>query len=355
VRRSPGPEIRYNALTGDPVVVAPGRAARPIPPEAAERDTHLPAFDPVCPFCPGNESRTATELQRWPSRSETGAATWRLRVVANRYPAFVAGQAEAPESAAGGREADGPAATRAAELAVGRHEVIIEHPAHNRDLAGLEDDEVLCVMQAYRARFAEAARDPHVRYVVIFRNRGRLANASLPHPHSQLAGLGFVPPRVAERLRRARARLDAEGRALLPDLAREEVACGDRLIEAGERFATFVPYAPAHEYEVWVAPLFTPPRFDAVDDETLLEVGRVLRRALAALDRALDGVDYNYVLHTPPLEDGAEAAFPWYVQIIPRRTLTGGFELGIGVQILVTPPEEAAARIRAGLSEVAGV
>ncbi len=238
---------------------------------------------------------------------------------------------------------------RYSEPALGKHEVIIEHPRHDRLFTEFGDEELLRVMQAYRDRFASAAADPRVRHVVIFRNQGKLANATILHPHAQLAALSFVPSHVKGVLERSLEHRGAGGHALLFDIVQEEVEQGARVILATRRFAAFVPYAPSHDFEIWVAPRFVPPRFDSVDDETLLEFGQALHGALEALHTALAGPDYNYVLHTPPLL-GTESALPWYVQIIPRRTLSAGFELGVGVQIVVTLPEHAAARLREGLS-----
>jgi UDPglucose--hexose-1-phosphate uridylyltransferase len=185
--------------------------------------------------------------------------------------------------------------------------------------------------------------------VVIFRNQGKMSNATIMHPHSQLAALSFVPPHVKHVLERSLEHRGAGGHALLFDIVQEEVENGDRLVGTSKRFASFVPFAPSHDFEIWVAPRFVPHRFDTVDDETLAEFGQTLRQALTALDRALNGPDYNFVLHTPPLL-GTESAIPWYVQIIPRRTLSAGFELGVGVQIIVTAPETAAARLRESVS-----
>jgi UDPglucose--hexose-1-phosphate uridylyltransferase len=330
------PEIRFNALTGDRVIIATNRAARPNLPDHSGQSEDLPRYDPSCPFCPGNEEQAAKEVYRRPADGDAMDPDWSIRVVRNKYPALV--------------ETGGPAAEEAgryrySEPALGKHEVIIEHPQHDRLLTDFDDAELLLAMQAYRDRFASAAADPRIRHVVTFRNQGKLANATILHPHTQLAALSFVPSHVKRVLERSLEHRGAGGHALLFDIVQEEVERGDRLILATRRFAAFVPYAPAHDFEIWVAPRFVPPRFDLVDDETLLEFGQALRDALEALRRALAGPDYNFVLHTPPLL-GTESALPWYVQIIPRRTLAAGFELGVGVQIVVTAPERAAARLR---------
>jgi UDPglucose--hexose-1-phosphate uridylyltransferase len=292
----------------------------------------LPAFDPTCPFCPGNERETPGELCRWPAGGD-----WEVRVVPNKYPA-VARQASGPPAAA--------PPLQAVESAVGRHEVIIEARAHDRRYTELGDGEVLEVMKAYRARFAAAAADEQVAHVIIFRNQGAMANASIEHLHSQLAGLGFVPPALARKLERSQRHLDSTGRTLLLDVLEGELTAGARIVEATDDLVTFVPFAPTFEFEIWVAPRQVPPRFDRLDEARLARLGIAVRRAASAMELALDCPDYNAILQAPPLSEGADAALPWYFQIIPRRYLTAGFELGIGVHILLTTPEEAAARLR---------
>ncbi len=260
-----------------------------------------------------------------------------MRVVPNKYPAL-ARQAASPPAAAPDPQS--------VESAVGRHEVIIEARAHDRRYTNLTDNEVLEVMKACRARFAAAATDERVEHVIIFRNQGAMANASIEHPHSQLAGLGFVPPTLTSKLERCQRHLDATGRALLIDILEGELADGARIVEATDNLVTFVPYAPTYDFEIWVAPRRVPPRFDGLDDATLAQLGVAVRRAASAMELALQHPDYNGILQTPPLSAGAETALPWYFQIIPRRYLAAGFELGVGVHILLTTPEEAAERLR---------
>lgn len=333
--------------------MAPGRARRPGGRRpAAPREQGL-TFDPSCPFCPGNESATPPELYRAP---EVDAGDWSVRVVSNKYPALAASLEAVGAAEAGAAGAAGLAAERleGAEPALGRHEVIIETPVHDRDFTELDDAELLEVMRAYRARYAEAATDERIEHILIFRNSGPLANASLPHPHSQFVGLSFVPPAVAARLERSRQHREREGRPLFSDLVEGELRSGARVVEAGDRLVSFVPYAPNHDYEIWVAPRLLPPRFQESDEPLLLALGRGLRRALAALGAALGDPDYNLILHFPPLVSGAAESLPWYVQIVPRITVTAGFELGLGVHILVTTPEAAAEALRDGLDQLAG-
>jgi UDPglucose--hexose-1-phosphate uridylyltransferase len=305
------------------------------PRQSARSDT--PVYDPNCPFCPGNEAHTPAESCRIPEDSD---ADWRVRVVGNKYPALVDEVATLPGEGLPLQEA---------EPAIGKHEVIIEAREHDRVFTGLSDAEVAEVMLAYRCSFSASAADERIKHVVIFRNQGPMANASIEHPHSQLAGLAFVPNVLAVRLERSHIYAAENGRALLTDMVQGELAAESRIIEATERFVTFVPFAPTFDCEIWVAPRGLPPRFDAQDDDTLGELGVALRRAVSAMEQAFNRPDYNCILQTPPLIDGAETALPWYFQIIPRRFLAAGFEMGVGVHILVTTPEEAAQRVREAL------
>lgn len=270
-----------------------------------------------------------------------------MRVVENKYPAL--------SSAQGSGRLEELGAFQRIEPGRGRHEVIVETPQHDLDLTALSNGEILEVLQTYRARFAAAVSDSHVEHLVIFRNQGPRAHASLEHPHSQLVGLPFIPPLVEEVLERSRRYRTERTDMLLLDMARAEIESGSRLVLATEQLAAFVPFAAAHEYEIWIVPRLAPTRFDRVDDPLLLDLARVLRRVLGALAETLEQPDYNYVLHTPPLRAGAEKLIPWYVQVIPRHAVSAGFEMGIGVRIVATPPEEAAGRIRSALDEVAAV
>ena len=320
------------------VIVAPARGARPGASPARERPPQ-PEHDPNCPFCPGNEEDTPPEILRVPA----GAEAWRVRVIPNKYPALVSG-ADAGRTSTDDDE-------RLA--AVGPHEVIIESERHNRRFQELTDPELLDVLRAYRSRFAAATAQRSVRHVMLFRNQGPMANATLAHPHAQLVGLPVVPPLVEDALRRSRAFRAETGRSLLAALAEEERRVGARVVLEGERFLVFVPEAASFDLEMWIVAKESPPRFDRAGDELLAELGRTVRACVAALEAAADGPDYNLILQAPPLLPGADEALPWYVQVIPRTAGMAGFEIGAGIRILTVTPETAAGRLRRALAEVA--
>ena len=304
-----------------------------------QRIESRPTYEADCPFCAGNESMTPRELHREPEDSE--GSDWRVRVVLNKYPMLALDDPGLAQETDGLFRATG---------AGGVHDVIIESPRHDAEYTDLDAEGVLAIWRTYRARFGAVTADAATRHVVIFRNHGPMANASLPHLHSQLVALRFVPPAIEAIVERSRAHFRSRSRrALLTDVLEAEIDNGARIVCQDGNLVSFVPFAAAHDYEVWIASREAPGRFDEVSDAELARVGKAVRHALGALASVLDAPDYNMVLQTPPLVDGADEVLPWFVRIIPRLAAGAGLELGTGLDVISVAPESAAAELRAAI------
>ncbi|MGD9658519.1 MAG: DUF4931 domain-containing protein, partial [Methylocystis sp.] len=179
-------ELRYDPTSNISVVIAPERGRRPHArgprPEQRERPS---SFDPTCPFCPGNESMLPAIIAETTSVGRPG---WRTRDVANKFPAFSHDSAPCAHSS-----------FYEASAVQGCHDVIIESPQHNNDLTTMSQDRVRDVLAIYRNRFDALMAEEAVQSVIVFRNRGKIAGASLQHPHSQIIGLEIIPPLVQAR------------------------------------------------------------------------------------------------------------------------------------------------------------
>jgi UDPglucose--hexose-1-phosphate uridylyltransferase len=75
---------------------------------------------------------------------------------------------------------------------------------------------------------------------------------------------------------------------------------------------------------------------------------KVLKTTLLKLYSKLNNPDYNFVIHTAPIKDEQEDYYHWHLQIIPRLTTPAGFEMGSGIYINVSFPEETAQFLREG-------
>jgi UDPglucose--hexose-1-phosphate uridylyltransferase len=286
------PDVRVDILTGDRVIVAPGRAARPDTFRAPDAPPLPPSVE-SCPFCPGNEHQTPPEVART-GTGDRDTPGWRIRVVPNLYP-----------------------------IVPGAHEVVVFSPAHDMPFARLDDGTATELFTVLRDRVAHhlAAGCAQVQ---VFVNHGRPAGASIEHPHAQLIGLDEVPPRIAS----LRGQL---GEAV------DEVRRTPLLLAGGD-VATWCPPASIVPFAMRVGAPAGSARFERSNEAELRAIAVALRDALAALNGALGDVAYNVVVRNGP---------QWWIDILPRLTVQAGFELGTGLFVNSMRPDDAAAALRA--------
>ena len=193
-------DLRTHPLTGETVLVVPGRASRP---GATGRTTRVGDAE-HCPFCEGHESMTPPETAAFgrPAGAPADSPGWIVRVVPNKYPAFPG------------------------------HEVVVHGPRHVTSLGDLPPAVMETVMEAWRSRRA-ALLAGGAGYVLASVNEGAAAGASLDHSHSQLVPFPDPPPRIVQETGgvpgrlpavpaagRDRARAGGPGRLLPPVRAR---------------------------------------------------------------------------------------------------------------------------------------
>jgi len=326
--------IRQDPTTREWVIIAAERMRRPHEyTHPAEVRSRAVATGP-CPFCPGHEASTPEEAFRLPDSSGTG---WAVRVTSNKFPALGdGGRLERRETGPLFREMDG----------VGVHEVIIETPAHDRTLAIMTNHEVENILTAYQARYRVLREDPRLKYIMIFKNHGEAAGTSLAHPHSQLVATPVPPMLLRRKYEVAVAHYDDTGRCLYCDIAEEERRAKSRVVLETDRFLVFHPFASRVPFETWITPKRHQPSFGHVSKEDLHELAPVLRRTLRALYDRLGDPDFNYIIHSAPIEDDSKDYYLWHIQILPRLATMAGFELGSGIYISTMLPEQSAAMIR---------
>jgi UDPglucose--hexose-1-phosphate uridylyltransferase len=172
-------------------------------------------------------------------------------------------------------------------------------------------------------------------------NERREAGASLPHTHAQLYALRFVPAAIArERERFTAYATRTMGGNLLGDLVQEEVRRRERIVAIDDEAVAMVPYASRVPFQIMIAPRGSRPRFE--DDGPL--GAALLHDVLKRLERRLGASPpLNLWVRTAP--SGAEH-FCWRIDILPRLTHLAGLELGAGLNLCITAPEQAAAELR---------
>lgn len=271
--------VRRNPITGAPILFAPDRAARP----------RAFSEEPVdrCPFCPGNEDETPPAIVEI-------ASPWRARVFPNKYP-------PAPGA-----------------------EVIVESPHHDATFDAIERPTEL--MQLYVDRYRAHRDAPHV---ALFKNEGPRAGSSIPHVHSQVVALPFVPPRIV-------AEVEGFERASACPLCQLEGA----VIRETRHFRWIAPAASSMPYQQWLIPRRHVPEISAFSEAEIADAAALLRDSSRAMLRLSES--YNWLF----LNFRAAPAAHAYIELFPRMAQIAGLELSTGTFVEIIDPIAAAARLR---------
>ncbi len=326
-------ELRQNLATKEWVIIASERAKRPH--EFVEPGRMAcgegPTWEATCPFCPGNEE-VELEVTRVP---EIGP--WQVRIVGNRYPAL-------SDTAALEREYNGLVRRISG---TGYHEVIVESPLHNTCMALQTPAAVARTFRTFIDRAWAIQRDPRIEYILFFKNHGRQAGASLRHPHAQMMALPMVPNEVRVRADQARMHFDEVGTCAYCEMLQHERADGRRIILESEHFVAFTPYASVSPFHIWIVPTNHVASFFHADTAEIDDLGEIMHAVMRRLYVGLNNPDYNYVIRSAPVRDLGSPYLHWYITVIPRISLAAGFELGSGIYINPSLPEECAQYLRA--------
>jgi UDPglucose--hexose-1-phosphate uridylyltransferase len=323
-------DLRKDPVTGRWVIISTERQKRP---SDFQIETVTTKGDALCPFCQGHEDKTPPEILAY--RNGGG---WDVRVVPNKFPALrVEGDLD--------REGEGLFDRM---NGIGAHEVIIETPHHGQTFATMGEAAIEKVFWAWRERVIDLKRDFRLRHIVIFKNHGASAGASLEHSHSQLIALPIVPRELKEELDGAKRHFKQRERCVFCDIVRQEGREGTRVIAESADFMALAPYAPRFPFETWLMPKRHRARFEDTTPGEFASLARMLKDILQRMNATLLTPPYNLIVHSAPLHDepGANDFYHWHVEVMPKLTRVAGFEWGTGFYINPTGPEEAAEVLR---------
>jgi UDPglucose--hexose-1-phosphate uridylyltransferase len=300
--------LRFDPLAREWIAYAEHRQDRTFHPGAEE-----------CPFCPSRPG-SATEIP---------ASDYDVVVFENRFPVFGAPQA-------------------------GRCEVVCFTPEHDSSFASLGARRAGTVIAAWADRTAVLGALPGIEHVLCFENRGEEVGATLHHPHGQIYGLPFVPPRASQLLASALAYRESRGANLLDDLLAAELADGRRVVQQNDHWIAFVPEAARFPFEVLLFPAARVPDLAALSAAARAALGEILPAVLRRLDGLFDSpMPYLAVWQQAPVLDAvARAELGLYLQVMGMRRAPGKLkfmastESGAGVWSNDVLPETAARMLR---------
>lgn len=321
------PFLRQNIITGDWIVLAPGRSRRP-------DDFIHPKSQPVkakgdCPFCVGSKGFKQHDVL-----SNRG----NIYTIENKFPAFY-------EKSSGTRShylEDGFYRERPS---VGRHEVVIVKE-HDTSLTKLSKALTSEMFLAILGRYRKIKEDDQVFSITPIYNHGPEAGASIDHPHAQIFASGVIANTVNHEMDGAERYFSVNGVCVFCDIIKHERKEKTRVIYENDYFLAFAPYASRYPFESWVIPKRHKSQFEESSKNEIDEFADAANEVLTRLEKVLPGLSLNMYIRTLPTTLENSDYYHWYLEIAPRLTTHGGFEMGSGVIINVIPPENAAEYLR---------
>ncbi len=301
----------------------------------------------ACPFCEGNENQTPHEIFAMRDNTPPNKPGWKVRVIPNINPILMV-EGELKKAGVGVYDM---------VTGVGANEVIVETPKHVAHLFELSENQIALVLETYRVRIDDLHNDKRLRYILIFKNYGRLAGAStMIHAHSDLIALPATPIRVKQKLNGAREYYDYKERCIFCDIIQQEIEMADRLIFQTDSFVVMAPYASRFPFEILVLPKRHSFSYKLIDQSETTDLAQVLKKTLMGMHGVLEDPPYNLILNDSPnllpksdYWKTIKYDFHWHIEITPRIYRRTGFELGTGFYINRFAPEKAASILRKNL------
>lgn len=294
-----------------------------------------------CPFCPGNEEYTppailvlTKEMMFKKDSNGFRVRNWLVRIFPNEYPAL-------------SRNIN-VGAGKNKYTAYGYHEVIVETPLHEEDMYLEKTEHTYYAFLALRKRIKEIINDPNIENILVIKNSGFKAGASIKHPHLQLFATTFTPPIIANEIKGFKECMEKHGKCPLCEIVEKQ---SPRTVLDTKYFKVETRYAPQQPYELIIIPKKHEKNMLKTSNEELKDLAWILNSIVKTLKHVLkkNSINYNYWIHMVFKNIGE---YHWHIELQPLIETWGGCEKGSGVHIVTVKPEDAANKLRKNLKRI---
>jgi UDPglucose--hexose-1-phosphate uridylyltransferase len=324
-------EFREDLVSGEWVLFATGRRSRPG--EGREVGKLLQS-QKSCPFENPEESGNEV-VATYLNEAKTD---WIAKVTKNKYPAVAKGEAGEIRQAGPFNVIEGK----------GMHEVVIFRD-HERDFYDFSKEEIAGIFKIYRERYSTTLDGGSRKYTLIFHNHGAQAGATIQHPHSQVISIPILPPDVKRSIDGSESFYRKHGRKVYDVMLEWELGEKKRIVYENEGFVVFCPFVSKTEYELRIFCKEGHSHFEKTPENLFVSLGDALGATFGKIGKALGRPDYNFFIHTSPIDSSSAKAhefYSWHIEILPKVASVGAFELASGMEINVVDPDEAAKLFR---------
>jgi UDPglucose--hexose-1-phosphate uridylyltransferase len=325
---------RWHPLREEWIVYSAHRNSRPWQGAELISPKSAPSYDPQCYLCPGNKR---IHGQANPSYRD-------VYIFDNDHP-VVGSQAPLVKDISGEE-------LYRKSSALGRARVVCYDPRHNVTLSQMKTTDVVRVFDAFRDEMIGFEKDPLVKFVLIFENRGEAVGVSNPHPHCQIYGTDFTFKLVDDQLRIAKEHKDKWGTNIFEDIIQQEVADKLRIVAENKNAIAFIPFFARYAYEIMIFPRKAHATLISMSKEELADLAEVFQTVVRKLDMNYQ-MTFPYVMSImqAPVDGNSYNDFRLHIWLQPPYRQPGlikylaGPEIGGGNFMADTIPEDKATEL----------
>jgi UDPglucose--hexose-1-phosphate uridylyltransferase len=326
------PHRRFNALTGDWVLVSPHRAKRPWQGQQEPvAEVSLPVHDPDCYLCAG-----ATRA--------SGAVNPQYRgpwVFDNDFAAL---QPDTPDYASDD-------ALFRSESVRGNSRVICFSERHDLTLPRMGENAISALIGTWCEQYAEL--QGQYEWVQVFENKGAINGCSNPHPHGQIWASNVLPTLVEKEQQHQLEYYAQHQSPLLLDYARREAAGGERAVCSNSHWLVVVPWWATWPFETLLLPRRAVAHMVDLNADEKQALGAILKELTTRYDNLFKtSFPYSMGWHGAPSSQKASSHWQLHAHFYPPllrsamvRKFMVGYEMLCEAQRDLTP-EQAAQSLR---------
>lgn len=327
------PQLRQNIITGEWVVIAPARSKKPDDYIRAQKREVKDETGSTCVFCFGGAEHRRRLL------TFDNKNTWTIQ---NKFPAFVCDEKECSSRT---RSFYPEHSFYRVKAAVGEHDVIVIKD-HSKILPKFSQSVWSDLLATIQLRMIEHHRNEVINHIMPIYNHGPEAGASIAHPHAQIFSGPVIPNIINRELDGSQKYFENNGICVFCDLVTHEKKEKLRVVGENEHFLAFTFFAARFPFEIWVLPKKHQSNFERLKSDERHDLSLIMQLIMTRLDKLLANPPLNWWIHSLPTIQTDSASYHWHIEIAPRLTGYGGFEMGSGMVIDVQDPEESAAYLR---------
>ncbi len=298
-------EIRKDYFKDEYVIIAPNRAKRP---QTLIKKDQNDDSNAGCHFCPDYFTNKVITY-----RDNDPDGNWQVLSTVNAFPAV---------------SLDNPDA-------YGQAEVIIETNQHAVDINEFSIEHIVRVFDAYINRYTALKNIEGIKYVIIYKNEGGKAGASMNHSHSQIYALPLLPPKVKSEFAAYDKYVSENVNCPYCDIINQE-SDGPRVIWEDKNLFVLAPYASESPYGAWFLPKRHIGQITDLSNNEKESFARAMKVVLGKLDEM--EISYNYFIENSVNDKD----YHMHIKLAPRPNIWAGLELGTGIIVNSVAPEEAA-------------